>query len=321
MARKPRLDLPGIPQHIVQRGNNRLPCFLDDIDRGEALLATGCKLHTNVLMDNHVHLLATPPEVDAAGRVMQQLGRRYVGQFDARHTRTGTLWEGRYTACLVDSEEYLPRCSRHIDLNPVRARMTDDPVAFPWSSCTRLCGLRDDLLLKRAPRPACARCSPLPHPARRGDQRPRPGRDPYLTAAATRLRPRRLSCDGRSQNPALRQPAAGTSAGQVKERDRINEPGPILVDPVRSPREPVPAKSMFAKRVSCQRTIRRRCQREAVVCRRWRVAQTLGVVPKVDLNWRLRWLWSAKPVLAATRANDRPCSISFLAFCSRFSVM
>lgn len=158
MARQPRLDLPGIPQHIVQRGNNRLPCFLDDTDRAcyrqqlrEALLATGCKLHAYVLMDNHVHLLATPPEVGATGCLMQQLGRRYVGQFNARHARTGTLWEGRYKACLIDSEEYLLRCSRYIDLNPVRARMTEDPAAFPWSSCAGLCGLREDLLLSAPP--------------------------------------------------------------------------------------------------------------------------------------------------------------------------
>ena len=158
MARQPRLDLPGIPQHIVQRGNNRLPCFLDDTDRAcyrqllrEALLATGCKLHAYVLMDNHVHLLATPPEVGATGRMMQQLGRRYVGQFNARPTRTGTLWEGRYKACLVDSDEYLLRCSRYIDLNPVRARMTDDPAAFPWSSRAGLCGLREDPLLTPHP--------------------------------------------------------------------------------------------------------------------------------------------------------------------------
>lgn len=154
MARQPRLDLPGIPQHIVQRGNNRLPCFLDDADRAcyrqllrEALLATGCQLHAYVLMDNHVHVLATPPEQGAAGRMMQLLGRRYVGHFNARHGRTGTLWEGRYKACLVDGADYLLRCARYIDLNPVRARMTDAPTAFRWSSCAGLCGVRDDPLL------------------------------------------------------------------------------------------------------------------------------------------------------------------------------
>ena len=158
MARLPRLDLPGIPQHIVQRGNNRLPCFLDDEDRAryrqllhEALLATGCRLHAYVLMDNHVHLLATPPETGALGRLMQKLGRQYVGVFNARHGRTGTLWEGRYKACLVDSADYLLRCVRYIDLNPVRARMTDDPTQFAWSSCAGLCALREDALLTPHP--------------------------------------------------------------------------------------------------------------------------------------------------------------------------
>ena len=158
VARLPRLDLPGIPQHVVQRGNNRLPCFLDDQDRrsylgclGDALAATGVALHAYVLMGNHVHLLLTPPEAGATGRMMQLIGRHYVGWFNTRHGRTGTLWEGRYKACLVDSEAYLLRCSRYIDLNPVRARIVVDPMAYGWSSCAALCGLvRDPLLTPHA---------------------------------------------------------------------------------------------------------------------------------------------------------------------------
>ncbi|MBB4133414.1 transposase [Xanthomonas sp. 3075] len=102
MASLPRIDLPGIPQHIVQRGNNRLPCFLADGDRlrylqlmHEALHATGCQLHAFVLMDNHVHLLVTPPDAGRIGQLMQRLGRNYVALFNGRHGRTGTLWEGR----------------------------------------------------------------------------------------------------------------------------------------------------------------------------------------------------------------------------------
>lgn len=149
MARLPRIDLPGTPQHVVQRGNNRLPCFLDDGDRlrylhllADALLATRCRLHAYVLMDNHVHLLVTPPEAGAVGRMMQRLGRNYVALFNGRHGRTGTLWEGRYKACLVDSEHYVLRCYRYIDLNPVRARLTDDPAAWRWSSCVANSGQR-----------------------------------------------------------------------------------------------------------------------------------------------------------------------------------
>jgi putative transposase len=154
MARLPRLDLPGIPQHVVQRGNNRLPCFLDDDDRHryltllrQALLATKVQLHAYVLMDNHVHLLLTPPATGATAALMQKLGRQYVGQFNAHHGRTGTLWEGRYKACLIDSDAHLLRCMRYIDLNPVRARITDDARAFRWSSAAALCGLRHDALL------------------------------------------------------------------------------------------------------------------------------------------------------------------------------
>jgi putative transposase len=154
MARLPRFDLPGIPQHVVQRGNNRLPCFLDDEDRRryltllrEALLATGVRLHAYVLMDNHVHLLLTPPAIGATAAFMQKLGRQYVGQFNARHCRTGTLWEGRYKAGLIEGDTHLLRCMRYIDLNPVRARMTDDPRAFRWSSAASLCGSGTDVLL------------------------------------------------------------------------------------------------------------------------------------------------------------------------------
>lgn len=158
MARQPRLDLPYIPQHVVQRGNNRLPCFLDDSDRlrylqllCEALLHTDCQLHAYVLMDHHVHLLVTPPAAGTIARLMQKLGRHYVGQFNARHRRTGTLWEGRYKSCLVDNESYVLHCHRYIDLNPVRARMIDNPTKFPWSSAAAHTGLRSDAILTPHP--------------------------------------------------------------------------------------------------------------------------------------------------------------------------
>ncbi len=141
MARLPRLDLPGIAQHIIQRGNDRQACFADDADYlhyrqelGEAALKHGCALHAYVLMTNHVHLLLTPGEPGAASRMMQAIGRRYVGCFNSRYGRTGTLWEGRFKAALVDSERYLLTCYRYIELNPVRARMVVHPGEYRWSS-------------------------------------------------------------------------------------------------------------------------------------------------------------------------------------------
>jgi putative transposase len=141
MARRPRIDLPGIPQHIVQRGNDRQPCFFADADRHrylqdlkEIALHEHCAVHAYVLMTNHVHLLMTPDESGQVARVMQALGRRYVRYINDRYRRTGTLWEGRYKSSLVDRDTYLLRCYRYIELNPVRARMCTDPADYPWSS-------------------------------------------------------------------------------------------------------------------------------------------------------------------------------------------
>lgn len=141
MPRLPRLDFPGLPQHIVQRGNDRRACFAADVDYqryrqdlADAARRFGCAIHAYVLMTNHVHLLVTPTETGAASAMMQALGRRYVAYFNTRYRRTGTLWEGRFKSCLVDSEHYLLRCYRYIELNPVRARMVDDPGNYRWSS-------------------------------------------------------------------------------------------------------------------------------------------------------------------------------------------
>ena len=141
MARQPRIDLPGIPQHVVQRGNDRQACFASEADYlrylqelREASSKHDCAVHAYVLMTNHVHLLATPTATGAISRMMQAVGRRYVGSFNARYRRTGTLWEGRFKAALVDTDRYLLTCYRYIELNPVRAHMTNDPADYPWSS-------------------------------------------------------------------------------------------------------------------------------------------------------------------------------------------
>ena len=88
-------------------------------------------------MTNHAHLLVTPQERGAVSRMMQAIGRRYVAGFNARYRRTGTLWEGRFKAALVDSDQYVLACYRYIELNPVRAGMVSVPAGYPWSSHRR----------------------------------------------------------------------------------------------------------------------------------------------------------------------------------------
>ncbi len=141
MARLARVSPVGVPQHVIQRGNNRQACFAGESDMKAYLswLREFSKkhevdVHAWVLMSNHVHLLCTPQAPDAVAKMMQSLGRMYVRYFNFTYQRSGTLWEGRYKSCLVDSEEYLLHLYRYIELNPVRANMVNDPVEYSWSS-------------------------------------------------------------------------------------------------------------------------------------------------------------------------------------------
>ncbi|WP_394788991.1 transposase [Rhodoferax sp.] len=160
MARLPRLTLPGVPHHVIQRGNNRQPVFTAAADYTLllGLLAENAKkfgvlVHAYVLMENHFHLLATPETVDALPQMMQAVGRRYVRYFNDSQGRSGTLWEGRYRSTLVQTERYLLPCMAYLDLNPVRAGLVADPRDYPWSSYGHYTGLRADKLV--TPHPLC----------------------------------------------------------------------------------------------------------------------------------------------------------------------
>jgi len=141
MPRKPRFNLPGIPQHVIQRGNNRELCFFAEADYqrylhdlSESATRFSCQLHAYVLMSNHVHLLVSSAQAYGISQMMQALGRRYVCYINRRYSRTGTLWEGRFKASLVDSENYLLTCMRYIEMNAVRANMVEHPAEYRWSS-------------------------------------------------------------------------------------------------------------------------------------------------------------------------------------------
>jgi putative transposase len=141
MARLPRFILPGQPQHVILRGNNRTEIFCAEMDYRFYLdklrLACekhGCNIYAYVLMTNHVHLLLTPHEELSLSKALQMLGRYYVQYFNHCYRRTGTLWEGRYKATLIDTEAYLLTCMRYIELNPVRAGMVAHPSQYCWSS-------------------------------------------------------------------------------------------------------------------------------------------------------------------------------------------
>jgi REP-associated tyrosine transposase len=158
MPRQPRFYFPGAVLHIVQRGNDRAPVFTSASEHRfyldclrDASRTHDVSIHAYVLMTNHVHLLASPGNAQGLPRMMQMLGRRYVGRFNFLHGRTGTLWEGRYKATLVDTEAYLFACLRYIELNPVRAGMVTGPADHRWSSHrANACGDNDSVVTPHA---------------------------------------------------------------------------------------------------------------------------------------------------------------------------
>ncbi len=141
MPRKPRFFLPDVPVHIVQRGHNREAVFFEDDDYRAYLgwlkaasAKYDCQIHAYCLMTNHIHLLVTPSTKTGVTLMMQYIGRFYVPYINHKYGKTGSIWEGRYKASLVDAEHYLLQCMRYIELNPVAADMVRVAGEYLWSS-------------------------------------------------------------------------------------------------------------------------------------------------------------------------------------------
>ncbi|WP_189432323.1 transposase [Alishewanella longhuensis] len=148
MARKPRSFIDGMPYHIINRGHNRMHCFGSEADKRvffkmlcSKLETFAIKLHAFVLMSNHYHLLITPEDGAEVPHFMQCLGRKYAAYYNTINQRTGTVWDGKYFASVIESDYYLLACYRYIELNPVRAGLVKTPGGFEWSSfLTNACG-------------------------------------------------------------------------------------------------------------------------------------------------------------------------------------
>lgn len=141
MARLSRVSPNGVAHHIIQKGNNGQACFKDDQDM-EAYIGWledfsarySVDVHSWVLLKNHVHILCTPHKEGGISKMMQSIGRMYVRYFNQKYKRSGTLWEGRYKACLIESEKYLLDVSRYIETKAVREKKAKTPGSYAWSS-------------------------------------------------------------------------------------------------------------------------------------------------------------------------------------------
>ena len=154
MARLPRLVVPNQPHHIIQKGNDSQVIFreVEDYTAFLGWLKDAAKqfrvaIHAYVLMPAHLHLLASPSDDPGLGKMMQWIGRHYVPYFNSKYQRTGTLWQGRYRATVIDSQQYFLLCSRYIESHPVRAGLVSSPEDYPWSSLAHHIGIRPDPLI------------------------------------------------------------------------------------------------------------------------------------------------------------------------------
>jgi putative transposase len=158
MARLPRLALAGELHHLCLRGHNGSPVFADDADRAafvamlrEAALAQAVAVHAYALLDDEVHLLATPATASALSRLMQTLGRRYVAAFNRRHQRRGTLWDGRFRSSVLDAAANLLHAMHLIERLPVARGLAPRAADWRWSSAAHHLGRGADPLVTHHP--------------------------------------------------------------------------------------------------------------------------------------------------------------------------
>ena len=138
----PRLFIPGIPLHIVQRGHDQQAVFVQRADFEyylsnlfETKRKLFVKLHAYCLMTNHVHLILSPGlDANNISKLLRVLAARQTRYVNKLECRTGTLWEGRFKASLIDTDAYLLACYRYVELNPVRAAIVASPEDYDWSS-------------------------------------------------------------------------------------------------------------------------------------------------------------------------------------------
>lgn len=143
MPRQPRVAtvVPGLPHHVILRGNNQRRLFSFDPERmlflallGDALARFEMSLHALVLMTNHVHLVTSAVRsVDALSTMVKRFAQRYAQERNRRRQSSGKLFEARFDAFAIDSVAYLAAATAYTELNPELAGMRR-AHEYPWST-------------------------------------------------------------------------------------------------------------------------------------------------------------------------------------------
>lgn len=152
MPRKKRIWYPGATYHVMSRGNRRTSIFKDKADYIEFLELLGIvkktfgfKIHALCLMTNHFHMALETQEVQL-WKIMHKLLLAYAANYNNKYQLTGHLFESRYTAQIIEDDRYFLEVSRYIHLNPVKARMVREPLAYEYSSYSLFVTSGEDFL-------------------------------------------------------------------------------------------------------------------------------------------------------------------------------
>ncbi|MDA1236078.1 MAG: transposase [Acidobacteria bacterium] len=150
MPRQSRVVAVDVPHHITHRGNNRQDVFLSDEDRrryqqllADSLAPCQAELLGWCWMSNHVHLIVVPRREDSLARLVRRTHSAYTQEFNRRRSRDGHLWRSRFYSCALGPNR-LQTALLYVDLNPVRAGMTGEAVAWEWSSARAHIAGRDE---------------------------------------------------------------------------------------------------------------------------------------------------------------------------------
>jgi putative transposase len=136
-----RVVIPDVPHHVVQRGVRSMDVFRSDEDRQlylrilvESAARWGVSFWAWCLMNNHLHFLAVPRELDSLARAFGRTNTRYATIVNRREGVRGHLFQERFWSCPVQTERYAVASGRYIERNPAKAGMVKNPLDWPWSS-------------------------------------------------------------------------------------------------------------------------------------------------------------------------------------------
>jgi putative transposase len=154
MSRVRRLTLDRASYHITVRGNQKQITFIEEGDFLKYLellkhykIKYGFKLYGYCLMPNHVHLILEVKKGPDLSKIMQGLNQTYTIWFNKKYRKVGHLWQGRYKSMIINKNKYMLECIEYVELNPVRANLSESLFGYPWSSWRVRLGYKKDYLL------------------------------------------------------------------------------------------------------------------------------------------------------------------------------